>query len=383
MTHLAARIDLNTLKNNIALVRSHVPDDIRIMGVVKCNAYGHGLFQTSKIMAESGVDCLVVSGLTEGINLRESGIDCPVLALNDPLYPHLEHALKYNLSLTVADSEFAVRLADHKPEISRSFRVHIKVDTGLGRFGLNPHQVEEVMAMLDQIPHIQVEGIYSHLACTFQSDPKSNAFTTNQIQIFNRLLDRLEKSNLIPDTVHLGSSTGLLGFPDKVCSGRLNALRIGTLFYGYAERLNGWEKEPIPMAKVSSRIIQVRDMPSNSYVGYHCSHQMKKEGRIAVMHCGFNQGLHAALPGKLLPLVHGRTSSLIGKPALAQSMLDVSDVPEAAPGSEVILAGPGINLYQAAQSAGKGIWEVLLPLLKNAEKTYTYGGKVPCAETRV
>lgn len=380
--HLAARIDLETLNNNIALVQSHVPDDIRIMGVVKCNAYGHGLFQTSKTMVESGVDYLVVSGLTEGINLRKSGIDCPVLALNDPLYLHLEHALKYNLSLTVADSEFALRLAAYNPDITQKFRVHIKVDTGLGRFGLSPEQVEEVMAMLDQTPHIQVDGIYSHLACTFQSDARSNAFTTNQIQTFDRLLDRLEKSNLMPDMVHLGSSTGLLGFPDQICSCRLNALRIGTLFYGYAERLHGWETEPTPIAQVSARIIQVRDVPQTSYVGYHCSHQMKKDGRIAVMQCGFDQGLHGVLPGKLLPLVHGRECPLIGKPALAQSMLDVSDVPEAAPGNEVILAGPGINLYQAAQSAGKGIWEVLLPLLKNAEKTYTYGGKVLCAETR-
>ncbi|MCA1743223.1 MAG: alanine racemase [Desulfonatronovibrio sp.] len=382
MMHLAARIDLDTLKKNIALVRRHIPDTIKIMGVVKCNAYGHGLIQTSKAMAESGVDCLVVSGLTEGIKLRKSVINCPVLALNDPLYPSLKHALEYNLSLTVADADFAMRLAACKPEADQKFRVHIKVDTGLGRFGLNPEEVKEVLVMLDQSPHIQVDGIYSHLACTFQNDTKSNEFTTKQIQVFNQLLDSLEKSNLMPDMVHLGSSTGLLGFPDKVYSGRLNALRIGTLFYGYAERVHGWETEPTPIAQVTSRIIQVRDVPDKSYVGYHCSHQMEKDGRIAVMQCGFDQGLHAALPGKLLPVVHGRKSPLLGKPALAQSMLDVSHIPEAAPGSEVILAGPGINLYQAAQSTGKGIWEVLLPLLKNAEKTYTYGEEVLCAETR-
>lgn len=373
--HLAAQIDLNTLKKNIDLVRRHVPDTIKIMGVVKCNAYGHGLFQTSKAMTESGIDCLIVSGLTEGRNLRKSGINCRILALNDPLYPHLEHALKYNLSLTVADSEFALRLAAYNPDITERFRVHIKVDTGLGRFGLNPEQVEEVMVMLDQTPHIQVDGIYSHLACTFQNDTKSNAFTTSQIQTFHRLLDRLEKSNLMPDMVHLGSSTGLLGFPDQICSCRLNALRIGTLFYGYAERMHGWETEPTPIARISARIIQVRSVLQKSCVGYHCSHQMKKDGRIAVMQSGFDQGLHGVLPGKLFPEVHGRKCPLVGRPALAQSMLDVSDVPGAAPGSEVILAGPGINLYQAAQSAGKGIWEVLLPLLKNAEKNYTYGGK--------
>ncbi len=382
MTHLAARINLETLKKNIALVRSHVPANIKVMGVVKCNAYGHGLFQISRTMADAGLDCLVVSGLDEGRNLRKSGINCPVLALNDPLYPNLNHALEYNLSLTVADSDFALRLATYKPDSAQRFRVHIKVDTGLGRFGFNPDPVEEVLAMLDRVPHIQVDGIYSHLACSFQNDTQSNSFTEKQFRAFDSLLDRLEKSNLMPDMVHLGSSTGLLGFSDKVCSGRLNALRIGTLFYGYAERLHGWATEPDPIARISTRIIQVRDVPQKASIGYHGSHQMKKDGRIAVMQCGFDQGLHGVLPGKLFPVVHGRKCPLIGRPALAQSMLDVSDISEAVAGSEVILAGPDINLYQAARSVGKGIWEVLLPLLKNTEKTYSYGGTVLCEKIK-
>ncbi|TYT75923.1 alanine racemase [Desulfobotulus mexicanus] len=373
MTPLAALINLETLKKNITLVRSHVPDNIKIMGVVKCNAYGHGLSQISGTMAEAGLDYLVVSGLDEGISLRKSGINCPVLALNDPLYPNLSHALEYDLSLTVADSDFALKLASYKPDTAQKFRVHIKVDTGLGRFGLNPDKVEEVMAILNRLPHIKVDGIYSHLACSFQDDARSKAFTEKQFRIFDDLLDRLEESNLMPDMVHLGSSTGLLGFPDRVSSGRLNALRIGTLFYGYAERMHQWEIEPTPIARISSRIIQIRDVPQHACIGYHASHQMQNDGRIAVIHCGFDQGLHSLLPGKLLPAVHGRKCPLIGRPALAQSMLDVSDVSEAVSGSEVILAGPDINLFQAARSADKGIWEVLLPLLKNAEKTYHNG----------
>ncbi|MCW7752686.1 alanine racemase [Desulfobotulus sp. H1] len=374
MMHLAARINLEILKKNIALVRSHVPEHIRIMGVAKCNAYGHGLLQIAMTMVEAGLDGLVVSELDEGIRLRKSGINCPVLALNDPLYPDLSLALQYNLTLTVADPDFALRLAAYKADAAQKFRVHIKVDTGLGRFGFHPDQVEEVMDMLDPIPHIQVDGIYSHLACSFQSDTKSKEFTEKQCQTFNRLLDRLEQSNLMPDMVHLGSSTGLLGFPDMVCSGRLNALRIGTLFYGYAERVHGWEREPSPIAQISTRIIQIRDVAQNACIGYHGSHQMKQDGRIAIIQCGFDQGLHSMLPGKLFPVVHGKKCSLIGKPALAQSMLDVSGISETVAGSEVFLAGPDINLYQAARSAGSGIWEVLLPLLKNTEKTYFYDG---------
>ncbi|MCA1786042.1 MAG: alanine racemase, partial [Desulfobacteraceae bacterium] len=330
----------------------------------------------SKTMAEAGLHSLVVSGLEEGIHLRTSGIRCPVLALNDPLYPSPSHALEYNLSLTVADSAFALNLAAHKPDPDQKFRVHIKVDTGLGRFGFSPDQAEEIMAMLDRIPHIQVDGIYSHLACSFQDDARSNAFTEKQLRIFDDLLDRLEESNLIPDMVHLGSSTGLLGFHDKFCSRRLNALRIGTLFYGYAERVHGWETEPAPIARISTRILQVRDVPQDACIGYQGSHQMKNKGRIAVIHCGFDQGLHSLLSGKLSPLVHGRKCLLIGRPALAQSMLDVSDVSEAAAGSEVMLAGPDVPLFQTALSSNRGIWEVLLPLLKNAEKAYFYDGKI-------
>lgn len=367
---LEARIHLDRLRANAALVRERTPDHVRLMGVVKCDGYGHGAVAVSRALQGCGVDHLVVSTITEGLALRHAGIAGPILVLSDPLHPRLQDALDHDLTLTVADAGFAARLLDFSVKNSRTFAVHVKVDIGLGRFGLSPDQTSEIMAVLARAGHVHVQGVYSHLSCTFHTHADSDAATIHQITSFNRLLDQLDAERLLPPLVHLGSSTGLLGFAEELCAGRFNALRIGTLFYGFTERPNTWEKRPAPIAEVSARIMSVRDVRAGAIVGYHRGCRMSRNGRIAVIGAGFCHGLHGDFSGALTPLVHGRPALLVGKPALAQSMIDVTGIPEARPGSEVFLAGPEPNMHELAGRLGRGTWEMLLPMLTNSHKTY-------------
>ncbi len=342
------------------------------MGVVKNNGYGHGAVQVARILLECGTTELVVAGIAEGIALRRAGIACPILVLSDPLYPRLGDAVANNLTITVADQTFAARLAHFPVPADSVLSVHVKVDTGLARFGVHPDHVPGVLALLSRAPRLCVQGIYSHLSCTFEHDAASDAFTREQLTIFSGLLDRLNTAGCLPPVIHLGSSTGLLGFPDELCAGNFSAIRIGTLFYGFMERKNTWDVSPVPIAEVSTRVLQVRDIPAGTGIGYHRSYRMQRTGKMAVIRGGFSQGLHGDLSGVLQPLIHGRRTLLVARPALGQAMLDVSDVLDIETGSEVLLAGMELNMQQIGQRIGRGTWELLMPLLQNAEKIYVH-----------
>lgn len=365
-----ACIHLERLRKNVSLVHGRVPGHVRLMGVVKCDAYGHGAVPVSKTMLEAGVQELVVSNIVEGLALRKAGISCPILVLSDPLHPRPQDALDHDLAITVSDADFAGRLRNFPARPGQTFHVHVKIDTGLARFGLSPDLAPEVIAGLFRSPHIRVIGIYSHLACTFKDDYKSNSFTRQQIKVFNSVLNRLESLRLLPPVIHLGSSTGLLGFQEELCSGWFNALRIGTLFYGFTERNNEWDVQPIPAAEVTTRILQVRDVKAGSYVGYHLASRMPRSGRTAVINGGLYHGLHG--DSNLIPacMVHGRVAPVIGKLSMAQCIIDVSEIPEAEVGSQVLLAGEKMNMHRQALSMGRGTWELFLPLLDKADKTY-------------
>lgn len=374
---LLARIHLERLRANIDLVRGRVPDGIQILGVVKCDGYGHGAVAVAREMIARGINRLVVASISEGIILRRAGITCPVLVLSDPLHPRLQDAVEYGLTITVGDAEFARKLLDLAAHLQQRFPVQVKIDVGLCRFGLYPEQAPQVMAALMHSPFIEVQGIYGHLSCTFDHDPASNAETRRQVARFHILLDELESLGMLPPMVHLGSSTGFLGFPDELCSGRMNALRIGTLFYGFMERCNDWDRQPEPVAELSAPILQVRNVPAHNCIGYHCAHQLSANGHIAVVHVGFEHGLHGDLSGVLRARVHGRPALLVGKPALIQSQFDVSAIQDVKPGDELLLAGQEVNMQRIAQSIGHGTWELLIPLLKNARRVYCNASPSP------
>jgi len=367
---LTACIHLDRLRANARLVREQIPQGVTLMGVVKCDAYGHGAEVVAKELNAAGVGELVVGSILEGMALRRAGIACPVLVLSDPLHPRLRDALDHDLAITVADPDFAAALLRFPVRSRQRFQVQVKIDLGLCRFGVHPDQTLDIMAALHASPQIHVQGVYSHLPRTFDADPSSNAVTASQTARFRKMLDQMATRKLLPGRIHLASSTGLLGFGPELCSGHINAVRIGTLFHGFMERINTWPCRPVPVVEITAPVLQVKEVMAGQSIGYHGSHMMHANGRIAVLQAGFEHGLHADLAGVLRPLIHGHRALLVGKPALSQSMLDVSHVPEVRPGSRALLVGQGVDMSQITRSIGRGTWELLLPLLKNAHRVY-------------
>lgn len=340
------------------------------MAVIKCDAYGHGLIPVARTLAQAGVNHFIVAGIKEGIQLRESGFGRNIFCLSDPLYPEPGHALEHDLCITAGNMQTVSSLESFQVPGDKKLKVQIKVDTGLSRFGVAPEEVLQAFSRLSRNKGILIKGIYSHLASTFRDNPESNAYTRQQMDLFERVLDNVQEHFPLPELVHLGSSTGLLGFADQLCTSRLNSIRIGTLLFGFTEREHSWDRSPTPAARVQTRVLQTKSVKRSTHVGYHLESRLDSQGHVAVINGGFYHGLQAIPAGCPACVINNRQAFMLGTPAMAQTFIDITGIPDVNPGSRVILAGPELNACETARKMNRGTWSLLLPLLKNAAKVY-------------
>ena len=365
-----AHIFLNRVRENAALVRERVPPGFKIIGVVKSDAYGHGAAPIARTLFECGTESLAVSDMAEALALREDGVYFPTLVLGDVAHEEIADAVRHCLTLSLSDMQRAEILNAEAVRQEKIAHIHINADTGMGRFGFEPRDVLPAFQRISSFSNVHVEGIFSHLSTTFLTDPDANTYTRNQIKAFDSICKELARAGLLPKTVHLGSSTGLIGFPESVCGGFCNAIRVGTLFLGYAERPCDWKTLPRPAAEVRTQILAIKDKPAGRGIGYDRRFVTFQPTRLAILPVGYGDGLHRDLAGKGHVLVEGQPAPIIGKLTLGQTLVDVTHLPSATEGSEVLLAGPSLDPCRQGQTVGRGTWEILLPLLKASRIDY-------------
>ena len=370
MDRIKADIYRDRIKRNIGVVLAHIPETVRVIGVVKSEGYGHGASELARILCDSGIDYLAVSDLQEGLDLGKEYSKAPILVLGEIGEHHIAEAVMNDLTLTLSSLETVEKLSRIAGALETTARVHVKVDTGMGRFGMTPETVLPALETLKRIPFVHTEGIFSHLSTTFCNDEKSDAFTLRQLGIFDAICRDADRKGLLPDMVHIGSSTSLIGFPDHVLSGTCNAIRIGTLFFGYAERPCNWRRHVQPAAEISTKVHMIRDLPSGHAVGYANTFVTNRETRLAILPIGYGHGFHRDLGNAGEVLISGVRAPIVGKPSLGQIMVDITDLPEVKVGDRVVLAGMEISAFEEGKKIGRGTWELLLPLLKHCRNEY-------------
>ncbi len=370
MAELKAKIHRDRLKHNIGVVLAHVPERIRVIGVVKSGGYGHGAAEIAGVLTEVGIDYLAVSDLEEGLSLRKHLQQTPILVLGEIGARHAAEALINDLTVTLSDLDTASKLSRIAGAMETRARVHIKVDTGMGRFGMPPESVVSAIEALSEISTLHVEGLCSHLSTTFSDDEESDGFTLRQLDLFEAVCRETDDRGLLPEMVHIGSSTGLIGFPDRVVSGLCNSLRIGTLFLGYEERPSDWHRHVKPVADIYTVVHMIRTLPAGHPVGYAKTFTTTRETRVAILPVGYGHGFHRDLGNTGEVVVNGLRAPIIGKPSLGQIMVDVSHIADVKPGDRAVLAGTDISAFEEGRKISRGTWEVLLPLLEHCERTY-------------
>lgn len=366
-----AKIDLDQLARNIRLVREHLPAHVKILFAVKRDAYGHGLIELSRRAQDEGVDWLGVADLIEVDSLRRAGVEMPVLVMGLSRKDDIEDAVRLRASLSLTGLDFAEQL-DREAKTQRvKASVHVIVETGLGRFGITPEEAVDFFNELQGFSNLQVEGIFSHLSVPDSHDPDDRAYTLGQIEKLNRLLAQLDEAGMLPPLRHIAGAPCLIDYPAETTTGYYNMVRIGAILYGYPEvpAEGTWAEEITPIATVTTTIIELRELPTGTYISYGRTHQTDSVRRIAVLPLGFGSGLHRGLFNCGLVIVRGRSVPIVGKVCLDHTMIDVTGI-EAEVGDEVEVMGPRVPAHVQAERAGVGMNDVLVPLCKQLSRIY-------------
>jgi alanine racemase len=353
-------VDLEAIAHNVRRVVEMVGPDVCVMAVLKADGYGHGAIRVARTALNNGAGYLGVASINEGTTLRQSGITAPILVLGfTPAWQARELVLA-GLSATVFNLDVAQSLSQAGRELDRMVPVHVKVDTGMGRLGLLPDEVVPFVQELSALPHLTVEGIFTH----FSVADSDLAYTGWQIERFRQVLGTLGAVGIEIPLVHAANSAAILSLPDS----HFQMVRLGLAMYG----LHPSDQTPCPPGfrpalAFKTQVAQVKSLPPGSYVSYGNTYQTVGEQRIAVIPVGYADGFRRAPRHWGEVLVRGQFAPIVGRVCMDQTMIDVTSIPEVRQGDEVVLigeqGGKRITAEDVAERLGTVNYEVVSEIL--------------------
>lgn len=328
-----ADIDFSALRHNLDQARRHCSAGQRVLAVVKADAYGHGAVAVSRALQSFGVGDFAVATLEEALELRAAGLHAPLLVLGG-CFPGQEPAfLEHNLTPVILDADSALRLDRAAGAGGGRLAVHLKVDSGMGRVGFLPEQLNAFLPRLRQLESLEVRGVMSHLAC---ADELDSPVTGQQLERFRAVLDMVREQGLAPREIHLNNSAGLTRRQCRECT----LSRPGIMLYGgLPGPAFNQQLDLKPVMHLRSRIAQLRELPAGSGISYGHSYHARRNMRVAVLPIGYADGYNRLLSNCGTGLLQGRRVPVIGRVCMDWIMLDVSGVPEARVGDCVTLLG--------------------------------------------
>ncbi|HWC29702.1 MAG TPA: alanine racemase [Dehalococcoidia bacterium] len=364
-----AEIDLDQLSANVKALKEQA-GEARLLVVVKANAYGHGAVQTAIAAVEAGAWGLGVASLEEGEELRRAGITAPILVLSSSAPAQAQRLVESDLRATIGTLELGRALSRAATSLGSHALVHVKVETGMNRYGVPPEEAEALALALRDLPGVTVEGVSSHLA---SSDEPDKTFTHQQ---YERFMECSHKLDWIP--IHHISNTGaLLDLPDL----RLGLVRTGIGVYGYYPSATVRRDVSLqPILALRSRVARVATLEVGEGVGYGLEWHAERRSRVALILAGYGDGIRRTLSNRGQALVRGARVPYAGRVAMDMLMLDVTDVPGVALDDEVTLLGHQgsecIDADEMAALCNTISYEVLCGLMERVPRLYTRGGRI-------
>ena len=368
-----SEIDIGALKRNVGRTRDLVGDEVQILLTIKADAYGHGAPHVARAAVASGVDMLGVATLHEGIELRGAGIRVPILILSPSLVNEIDEIIEWHLTPTVSDMRFAQALAFSASRLSRKVSVHVEIDTGMARAGVNENEACGFLRTLSNLRGITVEGIYTHLPSTYGEDI---LFTTSQIERFQGIIDSLKSEGIVAPMVHTANSAAITQYPGS----HFNMVRPGGMIYGMfpAEDMNGVGLEPVMSFK--SRVVNVKQVSKGHSVSYGRTRRLERDSRVAAVAAGYGHGVIRALSNNGELLVRGARAPIIGMVTMDVTLIDVTDIPQVAVGDEIVIFGrqgeSEIAVYEVAKRCNTISYEITCGIGKRVPRVYVEGGRV-------
>ena len=350
------QVDLEQLARNWEILRREVPASVSLMFVAKDNAYGLGAVETARVALNHHADSLAVFTLGEAQELRDAGITAPILLLGERLPDEVPHVVELNLEPCVGSIEMAEAFSHAGQAQGKPVAVHLKINTGMNRFGFAWRRVESWGPILKTLPALEFRGALSHFA---QSDELDKGFARTQSQRFERVLERLAILSIQPQWIHHCNSGGVLDLPDA----HFNRVRVGLLAQGVypsevCRRIEGIG----PVLSLKARLTVIQELEAGDTVGYGMRWRAERPSRIGVLSVGYGDG-YPRLRNQGQALLHGRRAPIAGGVTMDALMIDLTDVPEAQLGDEAVLLGTQgtdcITVQELARLSGTVTYDVL------------------------
>lgn len=318
-------INLDNLHANLAAVRRQAPN-VKILLAVKANAYGVGIVEASKELA-SEIDYFGVAFLQEALALRQADLANPVLIFGPARPSEAESLVKHNLDQTVTSWESAEKLSAAGLTLGRPLRIHLKVDTGMGRLGLMPSEIPEFMRKLSALKGISLEGIFSHFPANLNNFPE---FTRHQLSVFLDLIRELRGLGHRLPLCHIASSNAVFQNP----ASHLDMVRPGSCVYGMSKSVSAIK----PVITLKAQITHIRSVPAGTFLSYGLTYQTKTETQIAVLPLGYADGFPRALSNRGTVLIRNKHYPIVGVICMDQTLIDIGN-DQLQIGDEAVLIG--------------------------------------------
>lgn len=368
-------IDLDSLAHNMKEIRKIVRQESLITAVVKANAYGHGAVESSKVFLANGGDRLAVASLEEAIELRQHGIQAPIMVLGYTPESRYQEVLEHNIIQTIYSYSSAKCLSEKAGRVNKKALIHIKIDTGMGRIGYLPGSasIEEIVRIAN-LANIEIEGVFTHFAT---SDERDKSFTRLQYDRFMDMVDGLEEEGLDIAIKHVSNSAAIIDLPEY----NLDMVRAGIILYGLYPS-NEVEKSRIklrPAMTLKSRISNIKIVAKDYGISYGQVFKTREESKIATIPLGYADGYPRLLTGQGQAFVNGELVDLVGRICMDQLMLDVSKVEDISLGDEVILFGNGIQglaIDDMAEKLTTINYEIVCMMGRRLPRVYMEAGKI-------
>ena len=365
-----AEISLEAIGHNIREVKKRLPEGVKLLGVVKANAYGHGAVPVASYL-ENQVDYFATATIEEAVELRENGISAPILILGYVSPSQYGDLVEYDITQTIDSYAQALALEKEAARQNRKAKAHLAVDTGMTRIGFQVTEHDaDVAAKIADLPHIELEGMFTHFSCADQED---KTYCSMQMEKYDKMTALLAERGVTIPLRHICNSAGIMEFDDH----RFEMVRSGIITYGIypSEEVKKERLDLIPALSWKSHVIHVKEVGPGIGVSYGATYVTEKPmTRIATVSAGYADDYPRALSNQGCVLIHGKKAPIIGRICMDQMMVDVTDIPDVQVEDVVTLVGTDgdetITIEEIANPAARFDYEMLCDISSRVTRVY-------------
>ena len=370
-----AEINLDNIEYNIKNIVNQ-SEGREVIAVVKADAYGHGAIDIVDTLLENGVSRLAVAVITEGIELRKNNVNAPIMILGYTPITFAKELINYNIEQTVSTLEYAKELSKIAEEMHTKAKIHIALDTGMGRIGFIPSEksADEVKE-ISKLKGIEIVGLFTHFST---ADEKDKTYTNMQFEKLTSFIKMLDDRNVDIEVKHCSNSGAIIDMHETF----LDAVRAGIILYGYypSDDVDKSKLSIKPALTLKTTVSHIKEMDENMYISYGRTYKTNKKSLIATLPFGYADGYSRGLSGKAKVIINGKFANIVGRICMDQCMVDVTDIGDVKIGDEVILLGSEGELKYDADDFAKDLntinYEIICMLKQRVPRVYTKNGKV-------